>query len=109
MSKIRRHYWLHVLTLTLGGFAYTALAIYASAFWLLGLLVMLIGAGVGLARLECVLCGDSLLLREHQMFGRDIALWWPLLPDQCPTCDHPVDEVDGLEPSALPELSSARC
>ena len=98
MSKTRRRYWLQVMTTALGGMAYIGLSLYASVFWLLGLAAMLVCAGCGLARLECALCGDPLLHQERQLFGRDIALWWPVLPEQCPTCDHPIDaDADGAD------------
>jgi hypothetical protein len=105
MTNIHRQYRLQVLTLASGGIAYAALAIYASPFWLLGLLVMIVCAGYGLTRLECELCGDPLLLREHHLFGRDIAVWWPVLPEQCQTCDHPVGAPEPAVES--PELATA--
>lgn len=98
MTKIRDRYWLQVLTLGLGGGAYATLAFDSSVLWLLGLLVMIVGAMRGLAGLECELCGDPLLFREHQLFGRDIAMWWPMLPEECQTCDHPVDGMEMIEP-----------
>lgn len=88
---IRQRYWLQLFALAAGGAAYIVLAIYSSVLWIAGLLAMLVCAGCGLARLECELCGDPLLHREHELFGRDIAMWWPVLPDLCETCDHPVD------------------
>jgi hypothetical protein len=103
MTNIRRQYWLQVLIMGSGGIAYIALAIYSSAFWLAGLLVMLACTGCGLARLECPMCGDPLLLREHHLFGRDIAMWWPMLPEQCETCDHP---VDGMETGGSLDLAT---
>lgn len=94
MITVRRQFWLQILTLCSGGIAYLALTIYVSPLWLLGLLAMLFGAGYGLMQLECELCGDPLLRREHQLFGRDIAVWWPVLPEQCPTCESQVASME---------------
>ena len=107
MTTIRQRYWLQMLALMAGGVAYAALAVYSSAMWLGGLLIMLICVACGLARLECEMCGDPLLHREHHLFGRDIALWWPVLPEQCETCEHPVSGLDAeaMEASGLVGLA----
>jgi hypothetical protein len=97
MTTIHQRYWLQLLALATGGGAYVSLALYSSAIWLAGLAVMLVCAGCGLARLECEMCGDPLLYREHHLFGRDIAIWWPVLPEECQTCDHPVDGLEAIE------------
>jgi hypothetical protein len=106
--KARQQYWLHVMVLGAGGIAYSTLAIYWSPVWLVGSFVVLIAVVRALMHLTCELCGDPLLYREHQLFGRDIEAWWPTLPDHCQTCDHPVaderDLPDNLEP-ALQGLS----
>jgi hypothetical protein len=90
MMKVRNRYWLHLMALALGGIACLTFAVYWSPMWFGGLFAVLVAAGRGLMRLECGLCGDALLYREHHLFGRDIEAWWPTLPDECQTCDHPV-------------------
>jgi hypothetical protein len=106
--KVRQQYWLHVTVFAVGGIVSIILSVYWSPAWIAGLFAMAIVAAQGLRRLECELCGDALLYREHQLFGRDIETWWPALPDQCQTCEHPVaderDLLDNLEP-ALQGLS----
>lgn len=106
--KVRQQYWLHVMVLAVGGIVSLTLSVYWSPVWIAGLLAVVIAAAQGLKRLECELCGDALLHREHQLFGRDIETWWPTLPDHCHTCEHPVaderDLQDKLEP-ALQGLS----
>jgi len=71
-----------LLTLLASAIACVAMAICSSALWLGGLFFLAAWAGYRLARGEQAMRGDPLLPSEGELFGRDIAMWWPALPDR---------------------------
>jgi len=71
----------------LGGFTLGLLTVYVSQFFVVLLVALQAGVGIGMMRLRCGHCRHPIHMHYVRIAGRPVPYWAPWIAKQCVRCD----------------------